>query len=216
MKDPVNRFLTEKELRLVEERIREAEKTTSGEIVVKIVSSSDSYAAAGLLGSSMIALPGAILIMIAFQSRDMWMFLGIFAALFIVLNELFTRVPVLKRPFVSASDKQQEVEEAALGAFFRRGINDTIDHTGILLYISLFEHKVRVIADKGISEKVDQLVWQEIVDTIISGIHEKRQGTAVAAAVDRCGQILERYFPVKPGDRNELSDSIIMGKVSRS
>lgn len=215
MKDPVNRFLTEKELRFIEERIREAEKITSGEIVVKIVSSSDTYAAAGLLASSIISLPGAILIMIALQSRDMWMFLGIFAALFMVLNELFTRVPTLKRPFVSASDRQREVEEGALGAFFRRGINDTIDHTGILLYISLFEHKVRVVADKGISETVDQEVWQAIVDIIISGIHEKRQGTAVAAAVDRCGQILARHFPVKPGDRNELADTIIMGRVIR-
>jgi putative membrane protein len=132
-----------------------------------------------------------------------------------VLNELFTRVPTLKRPFVSASDRQREVEEGALGAFFRRGINDTIDHTGILLYISLFEHKVRVVADKGISEKVDQEVWQAIVDIIISGIHEKRQGTAVAAAVDRCGQILARHFPVKPGDRNELADTIIMGTAIR-
>ena len=215
MKDPVNRFLTEQDKQLIEERIREAERTTSGEIVVKVVSSSDSYASAGLLGSSMLSLLGALLFMVAAGNRDMWTFLGIFAAGFILLNELFRRIPALKRPFVSARDMQEEVEEAAAGAFFRRAIYETRDRTGILIYISMFEHRVRVIADQGISSMVDQQLWQEVVDTIIRGIRSRQQGRAIAEAVDRCGEILAGYFPRRSGDRNELSDAIVMGRAKR-
>jgi len=212
MNDPVNSFLTEQDKQFIEERIREAEKTTSGEIVVKVVASSDAYPAAGLLGSSMFSLALAIAAMLVAGSRDMWMFLMFFGVLFILLNELFRRVSVLKRPFVSAADMHEEVEQAAAAAFYRRGIHDTVDRTGILIYISVFEHRVRVIADKGISAKVEPHLWLEIVDTIISGIRSRRQGPAIADAVERCGRILAEYFPVMPGDRNELGDTIIMGR----
>jgi putative membrane protein len=212
MNDPVNSFLTEQDKRFIEERIREAEKTTSGEIVVKVVASSDGYPAAGLLGSSMFSLALAIAAMLVAGSRDMWLFLMLFGVLFILLNELFKRVSMLKRPFVSAADMHEEVEQAAAAAFYRRGIYDTAERTGILIYISVFEHRVRVIADKGISAKVEHHLWQEIVDTIITGIRQKRQGAAIADAVKRCGRILSQYFPIKSGDRNELSDSIIMGR----
>lgn len=215
MKDPVNRFLNEQDKQVIEERIRAAERTTSGEIVVKVVTSSDSYAAAATLGSSMLSLLGALLFMLASGNRDMWTFLGIFAAFFIVLHELFRRVPAFKRPFVSSSDMQEEVAEAAAGAFFRRGIYNTRNRTGILIYISVFEHRVRVIADQGISSMVDQQLWQEVVDTIIRGIRSRQQGRAIAEAVDRCGAILAGYFPRRSGDRNELSDAIVMGRAKR-
>lgn len=212
MNDPVNRFLTEQEKRLIEERIRAAEKTTSGEIVVKVVAASDPYPMAGLLGSSMLSFTITIAAMLVAGSRDMWMFLGIFGVLYIVLNELFRRIALLKRPFVPAADMHEEVDQAAAAAFYRRGIHDTVDRTGILIYISVFEHRVQVIADKGINAMVDPHLWQEIVDTIIGGIRNKRQGAAIADAVERCGRILAEHFPLKPGDRNELGDSVIMGR----
>ncbi|MBM3162430.1 MAG: hypothetical protein FJZ79_03735 [Chlorobi bacterium] len=215
MNDPVNRFFTQQDRHLVEERIREAEKTTSGEIVVKVVFSSHTYPQAGLLGGFMLALMVSIVAMLVAGNRDVWLFLGIFSMLFILLNELFRRVPLLKRPFVPASDMHGEVDEAAATAFCRRGIYNTQDRTGILIYISVFEHRVRVLADRGINEKVEQHLWQEIVDTIIAGIRRNRQGAAIAEAVDRCGRILAVHFPLKPGDRNELADSVIMGKGFR-
>jgi putative membrane protein len=107
---------------------------------------------------------------------------------------------------------KEEVEEAAINAFYQKDINQTVDHTGILIYISLFEHHVRVIADKGINAKVDKAVWQEIVDTIVGGIKSKAQAAAIAGAVDRCAAILAAHFPLKAGDRNELGNEVIIGR----
>ena len=107
---------------------------------------------------------------------------------------------------------KEEVGEAAINSFYHKDINQTVDHTGILIYISLFERNVRVIADKGINAKVEKQVWQEVVDTIVRGIKSKGHGAAIAAAVDRCAEILAGHFPLKPDDRNELGNSIIFGK----
>jgi len=212
MSELAEKFLTSAERQHIEARIAEAEKRTSGEIVVKVVSSSYHYPLAAMLGSSLLALLLGIAVSLFTHNDGMWFFLSIFSIVFIVLHELLKRVYVLRRPFVTKSDMKEEVEEAAIQSFYRRNINHTVDHTGILIYISLFEHRVRVVADKGINEKVAQEVWQELVNLIITGIKSKTQANAIAAAVDRCADILATHFPLKAGDRNELSNAVIIGR----
>jgi putative membrane protein len=212
MGDPAEKFLTPVERLKIEARIAEAEKLTSGEIVVKVVPSSYHYPLASMIGSSLLAVLFGIAVSLLAGKDSMWFFLEVFGLSFIVLHELIKRADFLKRFFVTASDMKEEVGEAAINSFYHRNINLTVDHTGILIYISLFEHNVRVIADQGINEKVDKDVWQEIVSTIIGGIKSKGQAAAIAAAVDRCAEILVANFPLKSDDRNELGNKVIIGR----
>jgi putative membrane protein len=212
MSDPAAKFLMAAERLQIEAHIAEAEKRTAGEIVVKVVSSSYHYPLASLLGSSLLSILLGIVVSLVANNESMWFFLAAFSISFIVLHELFKRLHLLRRFFVTASDMKEEVEEAAIHSFYRRNINNTVDHTGILIYISLFERKVRVVADRGINEKVAQDVWQEIVNIIVKGIHAKAQAKAIADAVDRCAEILSTHFPLKQGDRNELRNEVIIGR----
>ncbi|MEI8102580.1 MAG: TPM domain-containing protein [Chlorobium sp.] len=212
MRDPAEKFLTPAERLQIETRIAEAEKRTSGEIVVQVVSSSYHYPLAAMLGSSLLAIILCIAGSLVADNESMWFFLAVFSISFILLHELFKRLHLLRHLFVTASDMKEEVEEAAIHSFYRRNINNTVDHTGIILYISLFERKVRVVADRGINEKVAQDVWLEIVSIIVNGIHAKAQSKAIADAVDRCGEILATHFPLKAGDRNELRNEVIIGR----
>ncbi|NTU96569.1 MAG: hypothetical protein HGA62_02000 [Chlorobiaceae bacterium] len=208
MLNMAEQFLGEAEKQMVEARIANAEKRTSGEIVVMVAPSSYHYPYAGLLGSTLLSVLGGIAVSLFFGRESMWFFLSLFVLLFIVLNELSRRFLQLRRPFISRRDMVDEVEEAAIRAFYRSGINRTAGHTGILIYLSLFEHKVRVIADKAINDKVGQAEWQEIVDIITGGFHDREPGKALAKAVDRCGDILAAHFPCEAGDINELPDTI--------
>ena len=212
MSDPAEKFLTSAERLQIEARIAEAEKRTSGEIVVNVVSSSYHYPLASMLGSSLLAIILGIIVSLFAKNESMWFFLAAFSISIILLHELFKRLHFFRRYFVTASDMKEEVDAAAMLSFYRRNINNTVDHTGILIYISLFERKVRVVADSGINEKVAQDVWQEIVNTIVNGIYSKAQAKAIADAVDRCGDILSTYFPVKASDRNELRNEVIIGR----
>ena len=114
-----------------------------------------------------------------------------------------------KYPDQNFVDTKEEVEEAALTSFYRQGLNKTRDKTGILIFISVFEHQVRVLADQGINDRVDSSVWQELVDTIIAGIKTRRQAEAICVAVVRCGELLTEHFPIKHDDTDELSNLIV-------
>lgn len=211
MKDRMQKFLTAEERQTIEKAVREAEATTSGEIVVMAVAKSSNYPSAIMATSGAVSLVLAIAGTISLGSENMWLFLTLFALFFIASNEAVKRIPMLKRPFVSRAEIAEEVEEAAIHAFYHRKVHETRDRTGILIYISLFEHSVRVLADTGIDAKVGKQVWQSVVDTITKGICDGRQGEAIREAVEICGQLLSRHFPRKADDTNELSDAVIIG-----
>jgi putative membrane protein len=211
MKDNIQKFLTASERLTIEKTVKQAEATTSGEIVVMAVWSSSNYPAAIMATSGAISLMLAIGGTLLLRNENMWMFLALFALCFIVAHEAVKRIPALKRPFVNRKEIAEEVEEAAIRAFYLRKVHETRDRTGILIYISLFEHCVRVLADSGIDAKVGKHAWEEVVATIIKGIGEKRQGAAICKAVEQCGKLLSQHFPRRSDDRNELDDVMIIG-----
>ncbi|MBN1929904.1 MAG: hypothetical protein JW764_10230 [Chlorobiaceae bacterium] len=211
MKEKIQKFLTDEERRKIEQKVREAEASTSGEIVVMAVGESSNYPAAIMAASGAIALVLALAGAMVYGSESMWLFLVLFALLFIVANEAVKRFPVLKRPFVSREEIAEEVEEAATHSFYHRKVHETRDRTGILIYISLYEHSVRVLADTGIDAVAGRQPWQGVVDTITKGIREGRPGEGICTAVGQCGELLTRHFPRKADDTNELGDAVIIG-----
>ncbi len=211
MKEKIQKFLTAEERLLIEKAVREAEASTSGEIVVMAVGESSNYPSAIMAASGAISLVFAIGGALLCGSENMWLFLVFFALFFIGANEVVKRFSALKRPFVSRAEIAEEVEEAAIHSFYHRKVHETRDRTGILIYISLYEHSVRVLADSGIDAVVGKQLWQEVVDTITKGIRDGRQGEAIREAVGICGKLLNRHFPRKGDDRNELGDSVIIG-----
>jgi len=94
-------------------------------------------------------------------------------------------------------------------SFIEQGLHHTRDKTGILILISLFEHRVFVLADQGINDRVPKATWDEIVRMVTEGIRSGRTADALCAAVARCGELLEQHFPVKKGDTDELPNLIV-------
>ncbi len=207
----VEKFLSAEERSAVEESIRAAEKRTSGEIVVMVVPSSHHYPLANVLGGALFGLMVAVLVCLVAGVDSMWYFLGFFLPFFALGNEAIRRSYTLKRLFVRSSDMAEEVEEAAVSSFYSKEVYDTEGHNGVLIYISLFEHRAWVLADKGLHAKVDPAAWREVADLIVDGIREKTQAETLCRAINRCGDMLARHFPPQQGGRNELDDTLIMG-----
>jgi len=141
----------------------------------------------------------------------MWLFLGIITVLFILCQQIIKHTHRLNRLFISDREIEEEVEEAAITGFFREGLYRTRDETGILIFISVFERRVWVLADRGINEKVKQGQWDEIVGMIIEGIKNNDQASAICKAIEEVGRILKEHFPIKADDRDELQNLIIEG-----
>lgn len=215
MKTLAQQFLSIEEQQKITEAVQAAEKQTTGEIVPMVVSASHTYPVAPIVGGVFFGLPLALLsarlfgAMLWLGTDNMWLFLAFFLVFYALGYQAVKRFPRLKRYFFSSPRADLAVQEGAAAAFFTESLHNTRAANGILLYISVFEQRVWVLADRGISDKIAQQTWQEIVDLVTRGIKEGRRCGAICEAVTRIGQILQEHFPIEEGDKDELHNLII-------
>lgn len=215
MKDLAQRFLSEDERARVGAAVKEAEKRTAGEIVVMIITASHHYPMAEVTGAAAFALvPGLVCTPLIggwlwVGAQNMWLFLVLFTAFFILFHEVIGRTLWLKRYFISRKEIDREVKEAAVTHFFNHGLYRTRDKTGVLVLISVFERRVRVLADEGINARVSEGQWENIVKMITDGIRQKRAADAICAAVEKIGDLLKAHFPIRPEDADELKNVVV-------
>ncbi|MBN2403569.1 MAG: TPM domain-containing protein [Spirochaetes bacterium] len=209
MKNLAEKFLSESDKKKIQNAVKEIEKITSGEIVPMVVSSSYSYPVSNYIGGFIFAFIIALLCVFILEDENLWLFLSIFMPAFIVMYVLIKYSMTVKKLFISDKEINEEVEEAAITQFFKHQLYKTKDQTGILLYISVFEKKVWILADHGINSKVEPNAWEKIVDLIVKGIKTKRQGEAIPEAIRKIGEMLCEHFPCKDDDTDELKNLII-------
>ncbi len=215
MKDLTKKFLSATDREKIIAAVKNAEKKTAGEIVPLIVPASYHYPMAGVFGGAALGLPLALLATyltgawLWIGTQNLWLFLAFFGLFFIVLQQITKRTAWLKRLFVAEREMLEEVEEATLINFYKHDLNHTRDATGILLYISVFEKKVCILADRGINEKVPPGQWDEMVKKVVAGIKANQQADAICEAVGEIGQLLSTHFPVKTDDADELKNLIV-------
>lgn len=205
-------FFTSEEQERIRLAVAAAERGTSGEIATMVVARSDSYLEAVTLGSVLGAALLALVIAIISQHVTIWSYLPLTMLLFFPLQLLINRLPALQRPFITASRLNEAVRERAVRAFYEKGLHRTKDATGILVFISLFEHKVWILGDSGINAKIPADSWLELVRTLTDGLKAGRACEALCEVVTRCGEELARHFPREGDDRNELQDEVLIGR----
>ncbi|WP_051554229.1 TPM domain-containing protein [Desulfobulbus elongatus] len=217
MQTLAQRFLTADEQERIARTVEEAERRTTGEIVPMVVSASHAYPEAVLTGAAVLSLPAALIAAVTtgsllwWQDQFLWLFLA-FLLLFFPLARLLMRLPFLLRPFISERRAAAEVERAAVNRFYREGLQDTRDATGVLIYVSVLERRVWILGDRGINERLEPQVWQGFVDTLVTGIREDRAGEALCQVIEEVGALLHAHFPPRADDRNELANLLIAGE----
>jgi len=96
----------------------------------------------------------------------------------------------------------------AIKIFERLGMHKTAARNGVLIYISVADHKLAVIGDKGIHERVGEAYWREIVDAVRQHLRAQRSRQGLEQAIVEVGKTLGHHFPRRPGDTNELPDEV--------
>lgn len=207
------KFFTEAEQLRIKAAVQACEARTSGEVVPVIVDAAYDYPKAEIIGGGSFAIGLALIVTWFYTSASHWVFPAIFLALYFPCLLLFRTLPSLKRLLISPVEIDAEVREKALVTFVEHGIYRTKGGSGILILVSLFEHRVFVLADEGINARVPLHTWDEIVAIVTKGIAEKRACDALCLAIGRCGDLLAQEFPRLSDDSNELPDLIIGGKA---
>ena len=203
------KFFTEEEKARIEATVRETEDRTSGEVVPLVVDESYDYPQAEMVGAGFFALATGILVSWGFGGSSVWIFLPVFLLTYLPYKLLIRSVPSLRRRLIPEAEKAAEVEEKAMISFLENGLHHTRDETGVLILISLLEHRVHVLADRGINAALPPDTWDEVVRTVTEGIRKGETCDALCSAIRHCGDLLEEKFPRRHDDTNELPNLIL-------
>ncbi len=106
--------------------------------------------------------------------------------------------------------KKKEIKTLAEEEFYKLKMNSTRDKTGILIYILLSKRKFYILADSGINEKVNQDVWNKIRDEMQVEFQQGNYLEGIVTTIEKVGNLLSQYFPIKHDDTNELSNKVIV------
>ncbi|MGK0186130.1 MAG: putative membrane protein [Verrucomicrobiales bacterium] len=222
MKTPTKLFTAE-QITAIETAIRQAEETTSAEIVPVVAKVSGRYDRAEDLFAFLFSLVSLgctwVLLQDAIPATETWggkptsvmslpIVLAILVATFFAGIALASRFPALRLPLIAKREMQEEVERRAHETFKRLKIRNTENATGILIYVSLYEHMVHVEGDDTIAGKLSQSDFQSVCDTIISGFKSGNPELGMRKGILLCGELLATHFPIEQGDANELFDSL--------
>jgi putative membrane protein len=111
---------------------------------------------------------------------------------------------------VSNSKNFESVRKHAEDAFRKYGLQNTVDATGVLIFISVEEKRIEILADKGINEKVEQSTWDAMVNGLIIKIRQNGTCKGLCDLVTEVGKYLTEYFPIQPDDKDELPNEVIV------
>lgn len=189
--------------------IHAAEKSTSGEFVAVVARASDHYVLLPLLWSAILALliPGACLLA-GLPIR--WVQLYQTQLLvFILLAVLLLSVPGLHLKLIPRRVKHAHASRLARAQFYQQGVQVTAHHSGVLLFVSLAERYVEIVADKGIHERIGEARWQGIIDRFVAQVGRGRVAAGFVDAITACGAAMAEHYPPDSAGTDELSDGLI-------
>ena len=108
------------------------------------------------------------------------------------------------------SDRNKTLRDLAEKEFFRLNMHQTRDKTGVLLFFLLGERQFYILADQGINEKVNQNTWEKVSDEIQENFRNGYFAKGIISGIEKVGNILSEHFPIKPDDKNELTNRVVI------
>jgi putative membrane protein len=219
--------MNEADHQLVTDSVAAAEEKTNGEIVTIVTDRSDTYHDIALLWASAIAFLALAVIAVIpdyylgwidwalggwgheFSMGEHLAMIFIFMALkwlgvYLLLKWTSFRMLVTPKPI-----KIQRVQQRALQLFRVGAESRTAAHTGILIFLSMREHRAEIIADSAIAVKVPPEIWGDAMLAMLEKVRAGAPGEGMAAAVRLVGAVLAEHFPKSGDNPNELPDRLI-------
>src|SRR5207247_1231177 len=185
--------------------VKEIEKNTDAELVIVVRARSGNYRHADYLFGALVAFAGLLfLLFLPFDFHQYWVPIDV-AALFVIGAYLCSRSRTIRRLLTTKKFRAVAVRAGAAAMFYEAGIANTNAEMGVLIYLSLLERRLELIADRCVLKAMPPLEW----NLSLFELHEagKKPGPAsFLAAIRSFGKLLATHLPPTGKNPNELPD----------
>jgi len=188
--------------------IRAAEARTDGEIVTVIAATSMRDTFYPMLWAGVLAICSTALLKLLWFEPAYGVSLTVELLLFSLLAWGLQQ-PACTRWLVPRAVRRAACAQAARAQFCAQGLYRTRGATGVLLYVSLAERQVELLADEGIHRLVPAGAWDGIVQQLIVRVRAGEAGDGFVVAVEAVGALLAHYAPATGDNPNELPDHLV-------
>lgn len=216
--------LTQSERGLIERAVASAEQRTGAEFVVIVANRSGRYHRAedviGMLAGFVVTAAVSLALRPVLPSGSWYTMppapLGLFGtlALFVVTAVVVaacaSRAPGLVRRFTPEREMLANVQRRGADCFVSYRVSSAASRGGVLVYISLAERLVWVVADDGVNAKAAAAaeLWVKVRDVIVQGYARGDGAAGIAAGIEAAAEGLAGALPAMAGDADELSNTV--------
>lgn len=220
-------YLSAEDAAIVTSAVTAAEQSTSGEIVTVLADRSDGYSDIALAWAAIASFTAMSVFAVwpaFFLAKIEWLMggwghqwtggelisltigIGLLKFLGVWLIQMWEP---LKFALIPGPIKTARVHERAIAHFKVGAERRTHGRTGIMIYLSMREHRAEIIADQPIAVKVPAEVWGEAMADMLIEIKQGHMAEGMAAGIRDVGVVLAEHFPRAEDDVNELPDRLI-------
>lgn len=217
-------FFSEDERQQIEQAVAAAEAQTSCEIVPVVATASGRYDRAEDIIGLWLGVLAAAAVWLTFPRATAepgsWdgtpFYLGLVTLVvaivlaFLVGTVLGSRVGWLRRLFTPREQMLDEVTAQARQVFFDRRVHHTSGGTGLLIYVSLFEHVAVVLGDQQVLETLGQAALDQLCQQLTQDLHQGDPAAAICRTITQAGTQLATPLPKAAGDTNQLKDTLVL------
>ena len=190
-------LLTTDEKAAIETRVAALEQALGIEIVTVVTSRADAYPEIAWKAFAFGASFAALLVVVADVLRPDWVSSAlVFTSVVVVLAigascALATvYVPAFARLFLRRLRADVEVAQYANAQFLHRELFATPARTALLVVVSLLEHRVVILPDKGLRAHASAAEWDGVIAKMTPQLAAGATGAAVIAGLDAAGDLL--------------------------
>ena len=219
--------VSEADHQLVTTAVATAEHHTSGEIVTIVTDLSDHYGDVALAWASAIGLLALAVYSLfpdfymglwlrlsgdwahEYSAADYAKLVAVFVAVKWLGSWLLLQWMPLRLALTPKSIKMRRVRARAVQLYKVGTESKTMGRTGVLLYLSMREHRAEIVADEAIANKVAPAIWGDAMIGLIANVRAGKPGEGMAEAVRQMGVVLTEHFPKGSENPNELPDRLI-------
>ncbi len=183
--------------------IEKAEEKTTAEFVVVVHPYSGSYRDVAYLVGAFFTWLALIFVLFSEEYFTDYVIPVELPIVFVVTAYLSSFTP-LRRWLTTAKRRRQQVKIAAINEFYQENVTHTRARTGVLIYYSVLERNIEIVADTGILAAMPASEWKKLLAEVLEKEKSPQPAQEIPAIIAKLGEVLAAYLPSTEDNPDEL------------